>query len=182
MTIQDNAPPQFSSIAAAANGYVASSDKPGGSSLMYSADGDTWYASAISVGDGFALTVNTYQYGFVAVGTNAARGDQLFAAWTSPDGRTWTLRADWKLPPNVTSLFGLGKGLVATSTVTPGAVAPLPHRSLPVPGQVAHPGTDEGREGDTEAEPNAGPQAVYAVVVVRHGSDVGSRRRSRPRA
>lgn len=123
VTIQDDAPPEFSSIAAGTNAYVASSDKAGGSSLMYSTDGETWYASSISVGEGFALTVGTYQYGFVAVGTNAARGGAS-AAWTSPDGRTWTLRSDWKLPPNVTALFGVGRFLVAASTVTPGVVAP----------------------------------------------------------
>jgi hypothetical protein len=123
-TIQDDAPPEFSSIAAGSAGYVASSDKAGGSAVMYSADGDTWYASTIAVGEGFGLTVATYQYGFVAVGTNTARGGAS-AAWSSPDGRTWTLRPDWKLPPNVTALFGVGKYLVATSTVTPGA-APAP--------------------------------------------------------
>jgi hypothetical protein len=122
VTIQDDAPPEFSSIAAGPSGFVASSDQAGGSPVMYSTDGETWYASSISVADGFALTVNTYQYGFVAVGTNSAKGG-LSAAWTSPDGRTWTLRTDWKLPANVSELFGLGKGLVATSSVSE---APIP--------------------------------------------------------
>jgi hypothetical protein len=122
VTIQDDAPPEFSSIAAGSGTFVASSDKAGGSPVMYSIDGETWYRSSIAVGEGFALTVGTYEYGFVAVGTNAARGGAS-AGWTSQDGRTWTLRSDWKLPPNVTSLFGVGRFLVATSTVTPGVVA-----------------------------------------------------------
>ena len=145
VTIQDDAPPEFSSIAAGDDGYVASSDKAGGSPLMYSTDGETWYASTIAVGDGFALTVGTYRYGFVAVGTNAERGGSS-AAWTSPDGRTWTLRSDWKLPPNVTALFGVGRFLVATSTVTPGVEAPT---TAPSPAA-----------GATSAAPTAKPKAT----------------------
>jgi hypothetical protein len=89
---------------------------------MYSTDGDTWQAGSISVGDGFALTVATYRYGFVAVGTDATRAGAT-TAWTSPDGRTWTMRTDWHLPPNVTALFSVGTTLVATAKTAPPATA-----------------------------------------------------------
>ena len=72
----DDTPPEFVSVVAATGGFVASSDKAGGSPIMYSTDGDTWQAGSISVGDGFALTVATYRYGFVAVGTDAVELDQ----------------------------------------------------------------------------------------------------------
>ena len=71
---QDDAPPEFSSIAAGPGGFVASSDKAGGSQIMYSTDGNTWQAGAIAVGNGFALTVATYRYGYVAVGTDPPTG------------------------------------------------------------------------------------------------------------
>jgi hypothetical protein len=153
VTIQDDAPPEFSSIAAGSDAFVASSDKAGGSPLMYSIDGETWYRSAIAVGEGFALTVGTYQYGFVAVGTNEARGGAS-AAWTSPDGRTWTLRSDWKLPPNVTSLFGVGKFLVATSTVTPGVVATV---TTPAPSGSAAASATPAAKAKATATPEATP-------------------------
>jgi hypothetical protein len=122
----DDAPPEFSSIACQSGVFVASS--AGGSRIMYSTDGNAWQAGAISVGSGFALTVETYHYGFVAVGTDAARQGAT-TAWTSLDGRTWTSRTDWHLPPNVTALFGMGTSLVATAktavpTATPTPTAP----------------------------------------------------------
>jgi hypothetical protein len=117
--ILDDAPPEISSIAAGPNGFVASSDVAGGSPILYSTDGETWQAGAIHVASGFPLTVASYRYGFVAVGSDPARAG-LSTAWTSPDGRTWTMRADWKLPANVTQLFGQGNGLVASAVaVTP---------------------------------------------------------------
>jgi hypothetical protein len=111
-TLQDTAPPEFSSVVAGTNGFVASADKSGGSTVMYSNDGESWSASAIQVSSNYALTVNTYQYGFVAVGSDSTR-QGVSTAWTSPDGRTWTARTDWSLPVNVTQLFGMGTGLVA---------------------------------------------------------------------
>jgi len=109
---QDDTPPEFSSVAAGPGGFVASSDKAGGSPIMYSTDGNTWQAGAIAVGNGFALTVATYRYGYVAVGSDPAHGGAT-TAWTSPDGRTWTIRTDWHLPAMVTALFGMGNSLVA---------------------------------------------------------------------
>jgi hypothetical protein len=114
----DDAPPEVSSIAAGPGGFVASSDLGGGSQILYSTDGDTWQAGSIAVGSGFALSVATYRYGFVAVGTDPTR-QGVTTAWTSPDGRTWTLRTDWHLPPNVTALFGMGNTLVAAANTAP---------------------------------------------------------------
>jgi hypothetical protein len=117
---QDDTPSEFSSIAAGPNGFVASSDTGDGSKIMYSTDGDTWQAGSINVGSGFALTVATYHYGFVAVGADSAHQGAT-TAWTSPDGRTWTMRTDWHLPPNATALFGMGYGLVAAARTGPSA-------------------------------------------------------------
>ncbi|HEY1169622.1 MAG TPA: hypothetical protein VGE81_11690 [Candidatus Limnocylindrales bacterium] len=122
---EDDAPPEFSSITAGPDGFVASSDVAGGSPIMYSTDGNTWQAGSIAVGNGFALSVATYRYGYVAVGTDPARKGAT-TAWTSPDGRTWTLRTDWHLPPNVTALFGTGTTLVAPANT---AVAAAPSSS-----------------------------------------------------
>ena len=116
---QDDTPPEFSSITAGPGGFVVSSDKAGGSQIMYSIDdGTTWQAGSIAVGDGFALTVATYRFGYVAVGTDPTRQGAT-TAWTSPDGRTWTIRTDWHLPPKVTALFGLGNTLVAAAATAP---------------------------------------------------------------
>ncbi|MGA2514204.1 MAG: hypothetical protein ABSG37_11380 [Candidatus Limnocylindrales bacterium] len=122
---QDDAPPEFSSLTAGPGGFVASSDVAGGSPIMYSTDGNTWQAGSIAVGTGFALSVSTYRYGYVAVGTDPTRKGAT-TAWTSPDGRTWTLRTDWHLPPNVTALFGMGTALVAAANT---AAAPAPSSS-----------------------------------------------------
>jgi hypothetical protein len=124
-TFQDDTPNEFSSITAGPSGFVVSTDnQAGGSPIMYSTDnGDTWQAGAIAVGDGFALSVATYRYGYVAVGTDPARQGAT-TAWTSPDGRTWTIRTDWHLPPKVTALFGIGNSMVAeAATAPPGASA-----------------------------------------------------------
>src|ERR1035437_4607309 len=51
--ILDDAPPEISSVAAGPNGFVASSDVAGGSPILYSTDGETWQAGAISVASGF---------------------------------------------------------------------------------------------------------------------------------
>jgi hypothetical protein len=131
--ILDDAPPEISSVASGPNGFVASSDAAGGSPILYSTDGETWQAGAISVASGFPLTVASYRYGFVAVGSDPARAG-ISTAWTSPDGRTWTMRADWRLPANVTQLFGQGDGLVASAVaVTPtnasSTASPIPSAS-----------------------------------------------------
>jgi hypothetical protein len=132
---QDDTPPEFSSITGGPSGFVVSSDQAGGSQIMYSTDnGDTWQAGSIAVGDGFALTVATYRYGYVAVGTDPARQGAT-TAWTSPDGRTWTIRTDWHLPPKVSALFGIGNYLVAAAATappaTPGASASPSSSALP---------------------------------------------------
>jgi hypothetical protein len=80
VALHDDPPPEFSSIVAGAGQFVAVSDMPGGSTVMYSTDGDTWQAGSIAVGEGLALTVATYRYGYVAVGTDPADGSAM--AWT----------------------------------------------------------------------------------------------------
>ena len=121
VNFQDDTPTEFASIAAGPSGFVAASDTVGGSQIMYSTDGDNWQAGTITVGSGLPLYVATYHYGFVAVGVDTTKGGAT-SAWTSPDGRTWTLRTDWHLPPNVTSVEGIGYGLVATAkTPIPGS-------------------------------------------------------------
>ena len=57
----------------------------------------------------------------MAVGTDPARNGAT-TAWTSPDGRTWTIRTDWHLPPKVTTLFGIGNTLVAAAATAPPVV------------------------------------------------------------
>ena len=135
---QDDAPPEFSSIVAGPSGYIASSDQAGGSAIMYSSDGDSWQAGSIAVGDGFALTVATYRYGYVAVGTDPARQGAT-TAWTSPEGRTWTMRTDWHLPPNVSALFGMGSTLVAAARTAPAAIpsGSAPAKPTPTPAPAA---------------------------------------------
>ena len=125
-TLNDDAPPEFSSVAVGSNGYVAASDQAGGSTIMYSTDGETWNAGAIAVTGATALTVAAYQYGYVAVASDPAHNGAT-TAWTSPDGRTWTMRSDWRLPINVTGVFGIGTGLVAVTNGT--GVAPSPSAS-----------------------------------------------------
>jgi hypothetical protein len=143
---QDDTPPEFSSITPGPSGFVVSSDEAGGSQIMYSTDnGDTWQASSITVGDGFALTVATYRYGYVAVGTDPARNGAT-TAWTSPDGRTWTIRTDWHLPPKVTALFGIGNSLVAAAATAPPVV----------PGSSALP---SGSAGTASAAPSSSASA-----------------------
>jgi len=93
---------------------------------MYSTDGETWNAGAIAVTGATALTVAAYQYGYVAVASDPAHNGAT-TAWTSPDGRTWTMRSDWRLPINVTGVFGIGTGLVAVTNGT--GVAPSPSAS-----------------------------------------------------
>lgn len=127
-SLADPPPPEFSSIAAGSGGFVAASDKAGGSPLMYSTDGETWNAATISVADGYTLTVGAYKSGFVATGSDSNR-QGVSTAWTSPDGVTWTMRTDWHLPANVTQIFGIGNGLVA---ITNGSgIAPTPSASAP---------------------------------------------------
>lgn len=130
---QDDTPPEFSSITSGPGLFIVTTDKAGGSPIMYSTDGDSWQAGSIAVGDGFALTVAPYRYGYVAVGTDPKRQGAT-TAWTSPDGRTWTLRTDWKLPPNVTALFGMGNALVASArTAVPASSVPPSAKPSPTP-------------------------------------------------
>jgi hypothetical protein len=120
---QDDTPGDFTSIASGPNGFVVSTDKADGPSVMYSTDGDTWHASSITVAAGLPLIVASYHYGFIAVGSDPAKGGAT-TAWTSTAGRTWTIRGDWRLPANVTSIVGMGYGFVATaSTAIPGTAA-----------------------------------------------------------
>jgi cell division septation protein DedD len=150
---QDDTPPEFSSITTGPAGLVISSDKAGGSQIMYSTDtGDTWQAGSIAVGDGFALTVGAYRFGFVAVGTDPARQGAT-TAWTSPDGRTWTIRTDWHLPPKVTALFGLGNTLVAAAATAPPAA----------PGTSAGPSGSAGATAATGSALPSGPAASAAA-------------------
>ncbi len=124
-SLGDTAPPEFSSISAGPTGFVVASDEAGGSTVMYSADGETWSAAAIAVASGYVLTVGTYKFGFVATGSDPTRLG-VSTAWTSPDGRTWTIRPDWHLPVNVTQVFGTSNGLVALtagSGIAPSASA-----------------------------------------------------------
>jgi len=150
--IDDDAPPEISSIAAGPNGFVASSDVAGGSPILYSTDGDTWQAGAIAVRSGFPLTVASYRYGYVAVGSDPAHAGQS-TAWTSPDGRTWTMRADWKLPANVVQVFGQGDGLVASAV----AVTPTNAASTASPGSSA--------SALASAKPTASPKATAVPKV-----------------
>jgi hypothetical protein len=133
VTLGDPPPPEFSSVAAGPGGFVAASDKPGGSQLMHSIDGETWNAATISIANGYFLTVGTYKLGFVATGSDPTR-QGISTAWTSPDGSVWTMRPDWKLPVNVTQVFGIGDGLVATTSgtgVAPSASASASARAAP---------------------------------------------------
>lgn len=149
---QDDTPPEFSSITAGPGGFVVSSGQAGGSQIMYSTDkGDTWQASSIAVGEGFALTVATYRYGYVAVGTDPARQGAT-TAWTSPDGRTWTIRTDWHLPPKVSALFGMGNSLVAAAATAPPVA----------PGSSALP---SGSAGTASAAPSSSASATASPKV-----------------
>ncbi len=148
VTISDAAPPEISSVTAGEGGYVAASDVAGGSKILYSADGETWQAGAIAVADTFALSVSSYRYGYVAVGFDPTRIGTT-TAWTSPDGRTWTIHADWRLPTYVTKLFGVGNGLVAVAK----NVAPSAN---PSPSAVA---------SSKSASPSASPSPTPKPVV-----------------
>jgi hypothetical protein len=124
-TLEDDAPPEFTNVAVGEKGYVAVSDKAGGSIVMYSSDGETWNAGAISVTTAANLLVTSYQYGFVIVASDKARGGAT-NAWTSPDGRTWSARSEWALPLNVTAILGTSSGIVAVTSgsgVAPSASA-----------------------------------------------------------
>ncbi|MGZ6314732.1 MAG: hypothetical protein ACXWNI_03800 [Candidatus Limnocylindrales bacterium] len=155
-TMSDPAPPEFSSIAAGPGGFVAASDKAGGSPLMYSTDGQTWNAATISVADGYALTVGTYKSGFVATGNDPTRAG-ISTAWISPDGVTWTMRPDWHLPVNVTQVFGIGNGLVA---ITSGSgVAPAASPSAPASAPPSASASASGSATPT-VKPTAKPTAA----------------------
>ena len=157
---QDDTPPEFSSITAGPGGFVVTSDKAGGSQIMYSIDnGDTWQAGSIAVGDGFALTVATYRFGYVAVGTDPARQGAT-TAWTSPDGRTWTIRTDWHLPPKVSALFGLGNTLVAAAATAPPTV---PGTSA-APSSSTGPATPSGSPNASASTSPSGSASASAVA------------------
>ena len=148
VNFQDDTPNEFSSIAAGPNGFVASTDSGGGSQIMYSADGEDWQAGSIVFGNGLPLIVSAYHYGFVAVGVDPNKGGAT-TAWTSPDGRTWSMRTDWHLPANVTGLTAMGYGLVATArTAIPGASG------------SAGPGASAGPTLAPTPKPGAKPTAV----------------------
>jgi hypothetical protein len=138
VNFEDDAPTEFSSITAGPNGFVAASDVVGGTQVMYSTDGDTWQAGTITGAASLPLYAASYHYGFVAVGVDPTKGGAT-SAWTSPDGRTWTLRTDWHLPPNVTSITGVGFGLMATAkTPIPGTSGSSAGASpSPTPGALA---------------------------------------------
>jgi hypothetical protein len=154
VAFEDDTPPEFSSIAAGPTGFVASSDAAGGSPIMYSTDGNDWRAGAINVGSGLALSVATYHYGFVAVGSDPGH-QGASTAWTSPDGRTWTMRTDWHLPPTATALVGMGYGLVvAAKTATPGSTA------SPTPSPT--PGASPSSSASPKATPKATPKPTGA--------------------
>ncbi|MGA3058164.1 MAG: hypothetical protein ABSE70_09070 [Candidatus Limnocylindrales bacterium] len=152
-SLGDPAPPEFSSISAGPSGFVVASDKTGGSSLMYSTDGETWDAASISVATGYSLTVGTYRFGFVATGSDSTR-QGVSTAWTSPDGRTWTLRTDWHLPVNVIQAFGIGAGLVA---ITSGSgIAPSSSAS-PATSPAASPAASSSVKPTPTAKPTPAP-------------------------
>jgi len=157
VNFEDDTPTEFSSIAVGPNGYVAASDTLGGSQIMYSTDGDNWQAGTIAVGGGLPLYVATYHYGFVAVGVDATKGGAT-SAWTSPDGRTWTLRTDWHLPANVTAIAAMGYGLVATAeTAIPGLANASPTPS-PTPVPLATPAGTARPASSPTAKPTATPK------------------------
>jgi hypothetical protein len=103
----------------------AASDVAGGSKILYSTDGETWQAGAIAVAENFSLSVSSYRHGYVAVGFDKAR-EGTTTAWTSPDGRTWSIQAGWRLPAYVTQVFGVGDGLVAVAQIVKPAAAATP--------------------------------------------------------
>jgi hypothetical protein len=153
VNFQDDTPTDFTSITAGPNGFVASSDSgASGSQVMYSTDGDTWQASTIAVNGTVPITVGTYHYGFVAVGSDPAKQGAT-TAWTSPDGRTWTMRSDWRMPPNVTAVFGMGYSIVATAKTT-------------IPGAAASASASPGASGSasSSASPSASPTATPKVT------------------
>ncbi len=179
-TMSDPAPPEFSSIAAGPGGFVAASDKAGGSPLMYSTDGQTWNAATISVADGYTLTVGTYKSGFVATGNDPTRAG-ISTAWISPDGVTWTMRPDWHLPVNVTQVFGIGNGLVAITSgsgvapaASPSAPASAPPSRLRLRLRVGDPDCQADRQADRQAHRHSERQSPQLLVVVVHGSQVAA--------
>jgi hypothetical protein len=158
-SLGDPAPPEFSSIAVGSGALVVASDKAGGSPLMYSTDGETWNAASIAVATGYALTVGTYGFGFIATGSDPTR-QGVSTAWTSPDGRTWTLRTDWHLPVNVVQAFGMGNGLVAITSgsgIAPSSSA-LPSAS-PAAKHSANPSASATPKPTPTAKPTPAPTA-----------------------
>ena len=88
-----------------------------------SSDGESWAAvGAADAFSGFQIqAITSRSEGFIAVGfrtIGAAEGGS-FAAWTSPDGKAWSLTSDAKQGLEPTGLVGGGPGLVAVgSTLT----------------------------------------------------------------